>query len=124
MYTETSNTEYLDPEFSLPSIYIVANSESKKTAINKSLAKKEVRAFMVNEDGDVIIGDTEFHDDIARTHGRFPILEKGTIVPKSNRINFVYSDNFRSSILSTQVRHEVQNKIRHSINEFLGTNFN
>lgn len=107
--------EYLEP----PVGYMVSNNEKDKKDIQRGIENMQTRAFLVTEDGDIVIGKTPFHKDITTGRSReFKVLDKGTIVPKSEKINFIYSDNFKSA-LSREDRLAEQQKVRDSINSFL-----
>jgi hypothetical protein len=113
------STEFLDP----PIGYMVSLDDSKRRIVQEALKRNSPRAFLVTEDGDIIIGATEFHKNIVNGRSReYKVLDKGTIIPKSKKINFIYSDNFKSS-LSREDRIEEQQKVRDAINHFLEINF-
>lgn len=106
-----------------PVYYSVNIDSSNRESILRDLNRQRPRAFMVSEDGDIYIGDTEFHKDMAGKHGKFAVLEKGTIHPKSGKINFIHSSAFHSSVTKSAEEQEIQQKIKDEINSFLGTNF-
>ena|SRR6185437_8938347 len=111
--------ESLEP----PVGYIVNLDDSKKREIQQALKRNSTRAFLVTEDGDIVISSTGFHKDVVNGRSReYKILDKGTIVPKARKINFVYSDNFQSN-LSIEDRVEEQQKVRDALNQFLETDY-
>ncbi len=119
---ESSSFEPWHNNIEIPFGFLVNCEYSNREEITNALKHNHTRAFIVTSDGDIIIGKTSFHKDII-TGRPEEILEKGTIVPKSQRINFIHSSQYRNSSVNSKDRVVIQSKISGEINNFLGISY-